>query len=461
MKRRIFLRSLWLKSIALPSAYFLSPALKSADIDKAIDELGESGNPGKGDDEKLRGRGCGRTEQGAAKPKYGVVPRDFYDPWLELIRLLKEASEIEHSLMIQYLFAAFTLKPKYAALVGPPQPSSDGLLGIAIQEMQHLAIVNKLLVALGSAPNLDRQDFPHEPDIYPFPLSLERLTRQSLARYTYVEAGRDSIPAQGQMSATDQLLCDELTAELGSNTGLNHVAALYGLIINQLETMVEEDALLLDTPDEWLGKLRFIMTEGEQNHFRFFSQLLLGRNPAFEGQQNPGQQNPWKLAEDHPDYPSFYVPSNPTAYWGHENQIRSPEARALAWLANLHYWMVLMMLDLHYRIDSPVLNAMAQTHMLGPLQSLANGLAEGYGSGVPFDRLSLGYSPAPDRAGNLRFIGRLSGEADTLAHKIGADLPPGYPLELHQAMSALIKTELATISNSGVRFNDGRLSGRT
>ena len=79
--------------------------------------------------------------------------------------------------MVQYLFAAFTLKPKYAALVGPPEPSSDGLLGIAIQEMQHLASVNKLLVALGSGPNLERQDFPNEPDIYPFPMSLERLTR--------------------------------------------------------------------------------------------------------------------------------------------------------------------------------------------------------------------------------------------------------------------------------------------
>ena len=440
MKRRLFLRSLWLKSIALPSAYFLSPALKSADLDKTLDGLDGSFTPG--DDGNLRGHGCGKTQQGEAKPKYGVVARDFYDPYLELIRLLKEASEIEHSLMIQYLFAAFTLKPKYAALMGPPQPSSDGLLGIAIQEMQHLAIVNKLLVALGAAPNLDRQDFPHEPDIYPFPLSLERLTRQSLARYTYVEAGRESIPTQGQMSASDQLLCDELTAELGTNTGLNHVAGLYGLIINHLETMLEEDALPLDTPDEWINKLQLIMTEGEENHFRFFSQLLLGRHPAFEGLQNPGQQNPWKLAEDHPDYPSFYVPPNPTAYLGHENQISSPEARALAWLANLHYWMVLMMLDLHYRIDSPALNAMAQTHMLGSLQPLAGRLAEKYGSGLPFDRLSLGYSPATDPAGNLRFIVRLSEEADILAHKIGADLPPGYPPELHQATLALIKTEL-------------------
>ncbi len=427
MKRRLFLRSLWLKGIALPSAYFLSPVLNSAAADRFDDPPADQDRPG---------HGCGRTEQGEAKPRYGVIARDFHDPYLELIRLLKEASEIEHSLMIQYLFAAFTLKPKYQALAGPPEPSSDGLLGIAIQEMQHLATVNKLMVALGSGPNLDRQDFPHEPDIYPFPLSLERLTRSSLARYTYVEAGRDSIPVDGPMSASDQLLCDELTAELGTTTGLNHVASLYGIIVNHLESMADEGILQLAAPDEWIGKLNDIMIEGERNHFRFFSRLLLGRHPAFEGMSNP-----WELAEDHPDYPSFYVPSNPTAYLGHENQIRSPEARALAWLGNLHYWMVLMMLDLHYRSDSEALNALAQTHMMGPLQSLAGRLAE-YGSGLPFDRQSIGYSPAPDRVGNLRFILRLSQEADTLAHKMRAGLPAGYPLELHRATVALIDMEL-------------------
>jgi hypothetical protein len=432
MKRRLFLRSLWLKSIALPSAYLLAPIFKSA-------VAGELGEPADAND--LQGHGCGRTEQGEAKARYGVIARDFYDPYLELIRLLKEASEIEHSLMIQYLFAAFSLKPQYATVAGPPEPSSDGLLGIAIQEMQHLAIVNKLLVALGSGPNLDRQDFPHEPDIYPFSLSLERLTRSSLARYTYVEAGRDSIPVDDRMSASDQLLCDRLTAELGINTELNHVAGLYGIIINHLESMIDEDALQLDASEEWLSKLRYIMIEGEQNHFRFFSQLFLGIHPAFDGEVNP-----WDLDEDDPDFPSFYVPPNPTAYLGHENQIRSSEARALAWLGNLHYWMVLMMLDLHYRIDSEALNAMAQTHMLGPLQAIAGRLADEYGSGLPFDRLSLGYSPASDDAGNLRFIRRLSREADLLAHKMESDLPPGYPLELHRATTALVNSELNAIS---------------
>jgi hypothetical protein len=51
----------------------------------------------------------------------------------------------------------------------PAGPGTFGvatnLLGVAIQEMQHLASVNRMLVDLDAAPNLVRQDFPYEPDI--------------------------------------------------------------------------------------------------------------------------------------------------------------------------------------------------------------------------------------------------------------------------------------------------------
>ncbi len=424
MKRRMFLRSMWMKGIALPSAYLLTPKTGHAAPEILTSKA-----------ENTR-HGCGRTDTGESIRKHGVIARDFYDPHLELIRLLKEASEIEHSLMIQYLFAAYTTKPRFQAIVGPAVPSSDGLLGIAIQEMQHLAVVNKLLVALGSSPNLETQDFPYEIDIYPFPITLERLSRDSLARYTYVEAGRKSMPADEEKDLDNQLLCDELTAVLGSDTGMNRVAGLYEIVVSHLESMRAEGRLELDNYDDWIAQLYYIMDEGETAHFRFFSRLFLGDHPAFANMENP-----WDLPQDHPDFPSFDIEANPTAYFGHENQIKSPEARAFGWLANLHYWIVLMMLDLHYRVDSEPLNALAQTHMVGPLQSLAGRLAE-YGAGLPFDRLSLGYSPAADHAGNLRLLKRLSWEADTLAKKMAAGMPAGYPLELHRATTAIIDAEL-------------------
>jgi hypothetical protein len=44
------------------------------------------------------------------------------------------------------------------------------------------------LVALGAAPNVIPQDFPFEPEIYPFAFNLEPLSRATLAKYVYAEA---------------------------------------------------------------------------------------------------------------------------------------------------------------------------------------------------------------------------------------------------------------------------------
>jgi hypothetical protein len=48
--------------------------------------------------------------------------------------------------------------------------------------MHHLARVNELLTDLHAAPNLVRQDFQYEPDIYPFELRMEPLSRRSCAK---------------------------------------------------------------------------------------------------------------------------------------------------------------------------------------------------------------------------------------------------------------------------------------
>src|SRR5690606_42044135 len=82
--------------------------------------------------------------------RFSPIKRVFDDPYLELIRLLKEGSEIEQDLMVQYLYSAYALKPEYAELVGAPAPNGTSLMGIVIEEMQHLRGVNRLLVELGA-----------------------------------------------------------------------------------------------------------------------------------------------------------------------------------------------------------------------------------------------------------------------------------------------------------------------
>jgi hypothetical protein len=61
----------------------------------------------------LLGVAAGPGRALAAEPARSPINRDFSNPYLELIRLLKEAAEIEHDLMVQYLYCAFSLKPAY------------------------------------------------------------------------------------------------------------------------------------------------------------------------------------------------------------------------------------------------------------------------------------------------------------------------------------------------------------
>jgi hypothetical protein len=82
-----------------------------------------------------------------------------------LVRLLHEAAEIEQQLMIQYLYAAFSLK-KYpdrtcsAAQYELVRRWGSGLLAVARSEMEHLALVNGILSAIGAEPFFDRRNIP-------------------------------------------------------------------------------------------------------------------------------------------------------------------------------------------------------------------------------------------------------------------------------------------------------------
>ncbi len=85
----------------------------------------------------------------------------------ELIAALKEASEIEQQLMIQYLYAAFSLKKQPDERCSAAQYESirrwgSTILMVARSEMEHLALVNGLLTALGEPPWFSRENIPRQ-----------------------------------------------------------------------------------------------------------------------------------------------------------------------------------------------------------------------------------------------------------------------------------------------------------
>ena len=364
------------------------------------------------------------------------IVRDFADPLIELIRLLREASEIEHALMVQYLYAAFSLKPAYEGVLGYGDPSSDDLLGVAVQEMQHLGQVNRLLVALGAGPNLLRQDFPFEPDIYPFAFNLEPLSRASLAKYVYAEAPPDALRPSVAKDADDLMFLDTLFRELVSDVKPNHLGSFYATIIATAEEVRASQLDGLTDLAPWIETLEEIKREGEEGHYQFFKGLFMGSHESFGGRSDL-----WDLPANNPSYPSLPLPENPSAYVGHENQIVEEAALGLAWLGNLHYWCILLLLDIAYRDIRPRFIELAQAHMLGPFWSLARHLPS-LGVGMPFDRLSMGYSPGCTKRANIRIVKHILAEADRMEEMLAAQLPEDLPrstsVETAQVLDSLL-----------------------
>jgi ferritin-like protein len=367
------------------------------------------------------------AEPRGAKPLTGNDPvhivRDFQDPYLELLRLLNVAAEIEHGLMVQYLYCAFSIKPRYAALAGYGAPSANDILGIAIQEMQHLGKVNNLLGALGAAPVLIREDFPYEPDIIPFRFRLEPASRASLAKYVWTESPIGATDLAKARTVEDRTFCRQLDQVLSNGQRRpNFVGPLYDALIALVKEVDATKDKSLPDLKPFVPILEAIKAEGEVGHYQTFRKTFLGVHPGFAGAANV-----WQRPVTDPLYPAYQLPHNPTAYVGHENQIQDPAARRLAWLGNMHYWSLLNLLSTGYSKGSTELVLASRTHMMGPFMSLARQLAK-TGSGMPFDPLGQGYGRSASNKGSANYLRHLLAETDRFEKQIGKDLPSDYPV---------------------------------
>ena len=363
--------------------------------------------------------------------RFSPVERAFDDPLLEIIRLLKEASEIEQDLMLQYLYSAYALKPEYAAIVGAPAPGGTTLMGVIIEEMQHLRGVNRLLVELGAAPVLTRQDFPYESDLYPFQFELAPLSSQSLAKYTYCEADPVRLARVRAVSGDSVYLIDKIKTTLGGEIAANHVGKLYDAVITTLAELKEAGEIELDY-NAWFQEIGDVKAEGEFGHFKFFHSLFEASHPLIKDTPDI-----WTLPATDARYPSYEVPVNPTAYEGRPTTIEDPDMRALAWLGNMNYWCMLMMLDAAYRTNAKPEVALAQAIMLGPLNSIARYLPT-KGCAVPFDPLSMGFNPGLNAATGRRINHLMLQETRDFALSIEHLLPGDFNMGIYDQLLAAV-----------------------
>jgi CDGSH-type Zn-finger protein/truncated hemoglobin YjbI len=123
-----------------------------------------------------------------------------------LIYMLCEAAELEHGIMCQYLFAAFSLKQTAdegltMAEVAAVTRWRRQISHVATQEMLHLALVHNLLSAIGAAPHLARPNLPAPASHYPAGVQLALLPfgEQALRHFMFLERpeGMDLQDADG------------------------------------------------------------------------------------------------------------------------------------------------------------------------------------------------------------------------------------------------------------------------
>src|SRR3954454_8213395 len=133
----------------------------------------------------MDGRAQSHRQPAARSP---LQPRD------EVVFLLTAAAEIEHALMVQYLYAAYSVR-----IADPHRQEltrvQAQLLQIAREEMGHLATVQNLLLLFGGPLNLERERSPYADTVSPFRFTLEPLTLDSLAKYVTAESPSRPPPA--------------------------------------------------------------------------------------------------------------------------------------------------------------------------------------------------------------------------------------------------------------------------
>jgi hypothetical protein len=334
-----------------------------------------------------------RAARTADFEELAATPLLEHDPPLaardEAVFLLHCAAEVEHALMVQYLYAAYSL--------GGPQVPQDKrelvnrwrstFIEIAREEMGHLASVQNLLRFIGGPLNLEREDFPFRTGFYPFRFKLERLTKDSLAKYVYAE----------MPEGLDGDDIDEIRKRaIGANAEpVNHVGLLYQSIASLFarkeadgtfslrDADLQAEPLSLQAGREWeLGSDKLIIEQVKTREGAGDGAIPLIQAIAVQGEGMPStgsfegshyrrfrdiydvfpEESDWQPSRVVPEDPNTSKPDpNPTSGFDREEEerlakgrITHPHSRLWAQLLNLRYRMLLTNIFHALHTEGPV-----------------------------------------------------------------------------------------------------------
>lgn len=357
--------------------------------------------------------------------------------------MLAEAAEVEHCLMCSYLYAAFSLKRGADEDLQPDELAAvkrwrAEIIAIATEEMLHLALVNNLLIAIGSRPHYRHYNFPANVGQFPADLAVALLPfdEATLDHFIYVERPSQADERDGgviekpdysrDLTRTDlvtDIPCDyETVGELydAISAGVAHLAAEMGeanLFVGQPQAqLTERDVFLpglcsIGSAADALRAISLIVEQGEgslvckdTSHYARFRSIrtqwreLAAKRPAFK---------PYRNAARHP------VMRSPVDR-EQRVQVVSEPAILLLDIGNASYFLMLRILALmsdtvNCLLPRPVVmgQAMGLMHALADIGTAltrlpANPDHPGVNAGLTFtlSRTALGYE-SPDSAARL------------------------------------------------------------
>ena len=331
----------------------------------------------------------------------GFTKPDGLTWWDWTVFLLHTAAEIEHALLVQYLYAAYSLRD--GNFQGPNVPTNaltlvqgwrETIVGVAREEMGHLISVQNLLRFIGGSLNVEREDFPFR-TLYPFRFQLEPLTKTSLAKYVAAEMPEN--PAQ-----PDELMREIIQRATGSAGGLNvnRVGPLYtelGTIFAD-STKLSDNDLFPGTADSFQAK--------QEDWFAFdpiIVRELRSRDDAVSaldeiGEQGEGPGQPTdattpshfdrfiRIYQEYPNekiepvdwIPFRLVPTNPNTLVSpssdahlERGRITDPVSRLWAQLSNVRYRMLLLSVVHALYLEGPMNEMNGSPTMRGNLRNWA------------------------------------------------------------------------------------------
>jgi hypothetical protein len=371
----------------------------------------------------------------------------------ELTVALHEAAELEHGLMIQYLFPAFSMKKRLDEGLSAPQQRctrswTATILRVAVEEMGHLGTVCNLLASIGEGPYFNRPNFPQRSGYYPFDFDLVPFSDQALYRMLVFELPQgEPLPPPPHVPGARRL-ANAFTAAPDPLT-YGSVGELYGKIADGFRRIDERELFIgprsAQVDDSWSTSLDMRQVVDRMSALAAIDDIVVDGEGAPSARSGSHYGRFARIRQEYADSGFFAaarpVVTNPQTRRQRDapsggTLIADERTRRVAELFNGAYGSVLLMLEQFLSSTSPtpeqraVLRASTSRMMSVAIRPLGEVLTElpaaGPGdpatAGAPFEVYDRGsVSPFPSARWTI-LLERLQAVIDD-ARSLGRDVP--------------------------------------